>query len=125
MVPTDARWAVLEPLVEADRPRAKVPPSNLRRTMSAILRRRANGAEGRAVPAELGPWWTAAQTLIRRTRLGVGERLLRRVQARRVELGVTFLDGTRVRAHRKAAGAVPKRPLAWRRRRQGPRDRRR
>ena len=37
---TDAQWAVLEPLVERCRPHAKVPPSNRRRTMGAILWRR-------------------------------------------------------------------------------------
>jgi hypothetical protein len=52
---TDARWAVLEPLVEQCRPHAKVPPANLRRTVSAMLRRHANGAKWRSVPAELGP----------------------------------------------------------------------
>ena len=108
---TDAQWAVLGPLVEQRRPHAKVPPSNLRRTMSAILWRHANGAKWRAVPAEFGPWWMAAQTFIRWTRLGVWDRLLRLVQARGVELGMTFLDGTSVRAHHKAAGAASKRPL--------------
>ncbi len=58
---TDEQWAVLEPLVEACRPPAKVPPSNLRRTISAILWRHQNGAKWRALPGELGPWWMAAQ----------------------------------------------------------------
>jgi transposase len=106
MVLTDAQWAVLEPLVEACRPHAKVPPRHLRRTIGAILWRHANGAKWRAVPAELGPWWMAAQTFIRWSRLGVWERLLALVQARRVQLGMTFLDGTSVRAHQKAAGAA-------------------
>ena len=105
---TDAQWAVLEPLVEACRPHAKVPPSNLRRTVSAILWRHANGAKWRGIPAELGPWWMAAQTFIRWSRLGVWERLLARAQERGVQLGVTFLDGTAVRAHQKAAGAARK-----------------
>jgi transposase len=108
---TDAQWAVLGPLVEQCRPHAKVPPSNLRRTMSAILGRHANGAKWRAVPAEFGPWWMAAQTFIRWTRLGVWDRLPRLVQARGVELGMAFLDGTSGRAHQKAAGAASKRPL--------------
>lgn len=103
---TDDQWAVLEPLVEACRPHAKVPPSNLRRTMSAILWRHANGAKWRAIPAELGPWWMAAQTFIRWSRLGVWERLLVLAQAQGVQLGMTFLDGTSVRAHQKAAGAA-------------------
>lgn len=33
---TDVQWRMLEPLIEACRPHAKVPPSHLRRTMSAI-----------------------------------------------------------------------------------------
>lgn len=57
MVLTDAQWAVLAPLVEACRPHAKVPPSNLRRTVEAIVWRCRNGARWRSIPAELGPWW--------------------------------------------------------------------
>lgn len=37
MLLTDEQWAVLEPLAEACRPPAKVPPSNLRRTVPAIF----------------------------------------------------------------------------------------
>jgi transposase len=54
-----------------------------------------------------GTWalvW-AAQTFIRWARLGVWERLLNLVQERGIQLGMTFLDGTSVRAHQKAAGA--------------------
>src|SRR5215203_749299 len=108
MVLTDAQWAVLGPLVEACRPHAKVPPSNLRRTVEAIVWRCRNGAKWRAVPAELGPWWRAAQTFIRWAHLGVWERLLRLAQERGVQLGMTFLDGTSIRAHQKAAGAARK-----------------
>ena len=108
MMLTDAQWTMLEPLVEACRPHAKVPPSQLRRTLSAILWRHENGAKWRALPAELGPWWMAAQTFIRWARLGVWERLLNLVQQRGIQLGMTFLDGTNVRAHQKAAGAVRK-----------------
>ena len=105
MMLTDAQWMMLEPLVEACRPHAKVPPSHLRRTVSAILWRHENGAKWRALPSDLGPWWMAAQTFIRWARLGVWERLLTLVQQRGVQLGMTFLDGTNVRAHQKAAGA--------------------
>jgi transposase len=102
---TDAQWAMLEPLVEQCRPKGKTPPNDLRRTVEAILWRHENGAKWRAVPAELGPWWRAAQTFIRWARLGVWEHLLNLVQERGVQLGMTFLDGTSVRAHQKAAGA--------------------
>ena len=105
---TDAQWAELEPLIEAVRPPAKVPLRHLRRTISAILWRHDNGAKWRAVPDELGPWWMAAQTFIRWSRLGVWERLLTLVQEQGVQLGMTFLDGTSIRAHQKAAGAAKK-----------------
>jgi transposase len=86
--PTDKEWAVLEPLVEACRPHAKVPPSNLRWTISAILWRHQNGAKWRALPEELGPWWMAAQTFIRWFRHGVWERLLAMPEARGVRTRV-------------------------------------
>src|SRR3982750_1256083 len=108
---TDARWAELEPLIDEVRPPCKVPHDNLRETIEAILWRHQNGAKcqngakWRAIPGELGPWWKGAQTFIRWGRLGVWERLLDLVQQRGVALGMTFLDGTNLRAHQKAAGA--------------------
>jgi transposase len=45
-------------------------------------------------------------------RLGVWERLLDLVQQRGVALGMTFLDGTNIRAHQKAAGAEKGGPTA-------------
>ena len=108
VVLTDERWAALEPLVEACRPRGKTPPLDLRRTIGAIVWRHTNGARWRAIPAELGPWWRAAQLFIRWARLGVWERLLGLAQGRGVELGMAFLDGTAIRAHAKAVGAPKK-----------------
>ena len=105
---TDAQWAMLEPLIEACGPRGKTPPQNLRRTLSAILWRHQNGAKWRSVPSELGPWSRAAQTFIRWARLGVWERRLGLAQEKGVQLGLTFLDGTSIRAHQKAAGARQK-----------------
>ena len=102
---SDAQWALLEPLIEACRPKGKTPPQDLRRTLSAILWRHENGAKWRAVPEELGPWWRAAQIFIRWARAGVWERLLSLVQERGIKLGMVCLDGTSVRAHQKAAGA--------------------
>ncbi len=96
---TDERRTVLEPLIEACRPHAKVPPRHLRWTISAILWRHENGAKWRAIPAELGPWWMAAQPFIRWSRLDVWEWLLRLAQERSIALGMTFLDGAAIRAH--------------------------
>ena len=102
---SDTQWALLEPLIEACRPKGKTPHQHLRRTLSAIVWRHENGAKWRAVPEELGPWWRAAQIFIRWARAGVWERLLSLVQVRGIQLGMVFLDGTSVRAHQKAAGA--------------------
>src|SRR3712207_1573548 len=102
---SDGQWALLEPLIEACRPKGKTPPQDLRRTLSAILWRHQNGAKWRAVPEEMGPWWRAAQIFIRWARAGVWERLLNLVQECGIKLGMVFLDGTSVRAHQKAAGA--------------------
>ena len=102
---TNAQWAMLDPLIEVCCPKGKTAPQDLRRTMSAILWRHQSGAKWRSVPAELGPWSRAAQTFIRWARLGVWERLLGLSQEKGVQLGMTFLDGTSIRAHQKAAGA--------------------
>lgn len=105
---SDDAWSVWEPLIEAVRPRGKTPPRDLRRTMSAIFWRHQNGAKWRAIPTELGPWWTAAQLFIRWAKAGVWQALFERVKDRDPALGMVFLDGTNIRAHHKAAGAAKK-----------------
>ena len=102
---TDAAWAVWEPLIEAVRPPGETPPKELRRTILAILWRHQNGAKWRSLPAELGPWRLAAQLFIRWAKQGIWERLRDLVQQHDIALGMTFIDGTNVRAHHKAAGA--------------------
>ena len=73
--------------------------------MSAIVWRHENGAKWRAIPADYGPWWRAAQLFIRWSHHGAWERLLALVQERGIKLGLVYLDGTSIRAHQKAAGA--------------------
>ena len=58
---SDSQSSELELLVEACRPKAKTPPQDIRRTLSAILWRHQNGAKWRSIPEDLGPWWRAAQ----------------------------------------------------------------
>lgn len=102
---TDRAWAVLAPLIEEVRPHGKTPPKELRRTISAIFWRHQNGAKWRSIPAELGLWWLAAQLFIRWSKQDVWTRQLTLAQQRCVALGRTFIDGTTIRAHHKAAGA--------------------
>lgn len=63
VVLTDEQWAVLESRVKACHPPAKVPPSSLRRTNSAIFWRLTKGAKWRALPEEFGLWLIAVRTL--------------------------------------------------------------
>ena len=116
---TDEQWGVLAPLIEACRPPYKTDHHDLRRTIEAIIWRHDNGAKWRQIPAELGPWWMAAQTFGRWARLGAWERLLEAAQRRGgIEAGMAgltaseavprTLDGTGIRAHHKAAGAAKK-----------------
>ena len=97
--------------VEACRLKAKTPPQDLRRTISAILWRHQNGAKWRSIPEEQGSWWLAAQIFIRWSRAGVWDRLHSVVHERGVQLGIVFLDGTNVRAYLKAAGAAKREDL--------------
>jgi len=104
---TDVQWSAIEPLIEAVRPRTGRELTNLRRTFEAIVWRMENGAKWRAIPAELGPWWMAAQTFIRWSKLGVWERLFEAAKAAGCPaLGMVFMDSTIIRAHQKAAGAA-------------------
>ena len=106
---TDAQWDQLAPLIEACRPHGKTEPQDLRRTIEAIIWRHENGAKWRSIPAELGPWWMAAQMFNRWSHKGVWERLLELAQqGGGLTMGMTFLDGTTIRAHQKAAGAAKK-----------------
>ena len=86
-----ARWAALEPLIEEVRPHCNVPHADLHQTIEGILWRDQNGAKCRSIPLEFGSWRKAAQTVIRRARLGVRQRLIERVQQRGVILGLTAL----------------------------------
>ena len=104
---TDVQWSAIEPLIEAVRPQTGRELTNLRRTVEAIVWRMQNGAKWRAIPAELGPWWMAAQTFIRWSKLGVWERLFEAAKAAGCPaLGMVFMDSTILRAHQKAAGAA-------------------
>jgi transposase len=77
---TDEQWNALEPLLNEVRPWATRPIRAFRRTIEAIVWRHENGAKWRSIPAELGPWWMAAQTFIRWAKLEVWERLHRLAQ---------------------------------------------
>ena len=57
----DEQWAALKAAPAAPRSGTGRPFVNERRTVEAVVWRIRNGSWWRAVPAELGPWWRAAQ----------------------------------------------------------------
>lgn len=114
---SDGEWARLKAALDAARSGTGRPFPDERRTVEAVVWRQRNGAKWRWIPPELGPWRKAAQPHIRWSRAGVRERAFAHLRdAGRPDLGEAFLDGTDVRAHRKAAGAKggprPTRPAA-------------
>src|SRR4051794_1527696 len=55
---TDARWAILRPLLTRDRPLGRPRKTDLRRIVDAILYRNRNGCTWRALPHDFPPWRT-------------------------------------------------------------------
>ena len=107
---TDARWAVLKPLLPPQRPTTGRPNKDHRQVLEAIVWLLRTGAPWRDLPDSFGPWRTVASRFYRWRRQGVFDRLLAEITRRADVLGeldwlVHYVDGSVVRAHQHAAGA--------------------
>ena len=103
---SDEEWGALKAALDTVRSGEGRRFADERRTIEAVIWRNRNGARWRAVPAELGPWWRAAQLHIRWSAKGTWARLFEVLRERgQPRLAEVFVDGTSVRAHAKAAGA--------------------
>jgi len=105
---TDARWALLEPLLPAPPVRGGPRRYPLRAMIDAVRWRTRVGAPWRDVPARYGPWWRA-RALYRAWQLnGVWERIEAALVARADAAGKidwrVSVDSTAVRAHVHASG---------------------
>ena len=81
--------------------------------IDGILWALSDGGRWRNLPAEFGPWQSVYDRFRRWTRRGLWDRILRRLQARKMRTGdIDFslfcIDGSVVRAHQSAAGASKK-----------------
>lgn len=108
---TDAQWGRLAPLLPPQRPRTGRPARDHRTIVSAILWVLRTGAPWRDLPERFGPWSTVWSRFRRWTACGVWARLLAVLQrvadaAGEIDWTTHFVDGTVVRAHQHAAGAV-------------------
>jgi transposase len=84
------------------------------RTMiDGILWALADGGRWRNLPAEFGPWQSVYDRFRSWARRGLGDKILRRLQARKMHAGdidwaLFCIDGSVVRAHQSAAGTSKK-----------------
>lgn len=108
---TGAQWAVLRPLLPPQRPRTGRPARDHRTVLSGILWVLRTGAPWRDLPDRCGPWSTVWNRFRRWTAAGGWAHVLAVLQgaadrAGRLDWNTHFVDGTVVRAHQHAAGAV-------------------
>jgi transposase len=92
--------------------------------IDAILWALSDGGRWRNVPSEFGPWQSVYDRFRSWTRRGLWDRILRHLQARKMNSGeidwqLFAIDGTVIRAHQSAAGAPGKKSAG--RRARGPR----
>lgn len=108
---TDAQWERLRPLLPPQRPRTGRPARDHRTVLSAILWVLRTGAPWRDLPERFGPWATAWSRFRRWTAAGIWARVFAALQrdadlAGQLDWETHYVDGTVVRAHQHAAGAV-------------------
>jgi len=81
--------------------------------IDGILWALSDGGRWRNLPAEFGPWQSVYDRFRSWARRGLWDRILRRLQARKmsggqIDWGLFCIDGTVVRAHQSAGGASKK-----------------
>jgi transposase len=109
---TDTQWAKFEAAIAAVKLRGARPRKEDRRTIEAIIWRLDNGAKWRSIPAELGNWHHAYLRFRRWAVNGVWDKIMAHVVAEgEPKLAFACIDGTVARAHQKAAGARPSKPI--------------
>jgi transposase len=111
----DEQWELIEPLLGSGRSTSARgrPPADRRKVLNGILWILRTGAPWRDMPQEFGAWQTAWRLFDQWNRDGTLDRLVRSLQATRIQDGklnqeLWCIDGSVVRAARCAAGGGKK-----------------
>jgi transposase len=117
---SDDQWACLEGLLPKNGRRGGQWKDH-RLMIDGILYALADGGRWRNLPERFGPWQSVYDRFRNWTRRGLWDRILRHLQARKMNSGeidweLFAIDGTVVRAHQSAAGASKKNSRAGSRR---------
>ncbi len=114
---TDAEWAVISPLLPAERGRWSRPAQDNRRYFEGMLWIARSGSQWRLLPAEYGKWNSVYRRFRRWCETGVWDALLETLAEFAVpDNDAHMIDSTVIRAHQCAAGIKGgikiRRPLA-------------
>jgi transposase len=102
---TDDEWATFEPFLITPPPQGWRPPSDHRQVLDGILWIARTAAPWRDLPAQFGNWNSVWRQFRRWCQSGVWDVLLRTLADSGGHAGaLQMIDGTTVRAHRRAAG---------------------
>ena len=109
---SDEQWLQIEDLLPVNGRRGGQ-WNDHRHMIDAILWIVSDGGRWRNMPERFGPWQTVYDRFRKWCRNGLWERVLRRLQARKMQAGdidwsLFAIDGTVIRAHQSAAGAGEK-----------------
>jgi transposase len=108
----DEQWQQIEDLLPSNGQRGGQWHDH-RLMIDAILWVLSDGGRWRNMPERFGPWQTVYDRFRKWCRNGLWDRILRRLQARKMRAGdidwsLFAIDGTVIRAHQSAAGAGEK-----------------
>ena len=106
---SDERWEQIKDLLPPNGRRGGQWKDH-RLLIDGILWALSDGGRWRNLPKEFGPWQTAYDRFRKWCRTGLWDKILRRLQARKMRSGeIDFelfcIDGSVIRAHQSAAGA--------------------
>jgi transposase len=109
---SDPQWVQIQDLLPANGHRGGQWKDH-RLMIDGVLWALSDGGRWRNIPDRFGPWQTVYDRFRKWCRNGLWDRILRRLQARKINGGeidweLFCIDGTVVRAHQSAAGAAKK-----------------